>query len=218
MSEADNQIPDLLEEFESLGTTGAARADALRGPVTELAEWNHEASTTSVATTLFVGWAQAMQMPREADSDPFPRLAALERATEQLEDAWGTWEKPWGEVNRAQRPDASGTLPFNDALPSVAVPAAPGWLGSFFTYHTTTAPGGHIGYGVHGNSFVKAVSFSESIEARSILTFGSSGHPDSPHYFDQVRLYGQKMFKPAWFSREAVEANAERTYRPGESR
>lgn len=220
MSGADARLPSLLEEFGELEASGAQRADALRGPIAELTSWDHEATKTSVATTLFVGWAQAMQVAtRNRDDnnrgDAYPQLAAFEVALEQLDDAWGTWRKPWGEVNRAQRPDASGTVPFDDALPSVAVPAAPGWLGSFFTYHTNTAPGGHIGYGVHGNSFVKAISFGETIEAGSILTFGSSGDPESSHYFDQAPLYGQKQFKPAWFSRASVEANAERSYRLG---
>jgi acyl-homoserine-lactone acylase len=221
MSAADREIPPLLDEFAELQASGAARADRLIEPIAVITNWNHEAETASVATTLFVGWAQARQASRGGDpvgeqssgTDAYPRIAALERAIHDLEQAWGTWRKPWGEVNRAQRPDASGTLPFDDALPSVAVPAAPGWLGSFFTYHTRTAPGGHIGYGVHGNSFVKVISFGEVIEARSILTFGASGNPASSHYFDQAPLYGQKMFKPAWFSRGAVEANAERIYR-----
>ena len=70
-------------------------------------------------------------------------------------------------------------------------------------------------YGVHGNSFVKVIAFGPEVEARSILTFGQSGDPDSPHYLDQLEIYAGKGFKPAWFSREDVEANAVRTYSPG---
>jgi acyl-homoserine lactone acylase PvdQ len=42
--------------------------------------------------------------------------------------------------------------------------------------------------------------------------FGQSGDPASPHYFDQAKLYSAKRFKPARFSREDVEAHAQRTY------
>jgi acyl-homoserine-lactone acylase len=65
---------------------------------------------------------------------------------------------------------------------------------------------------VHGNSFVKVIEFGPEIRGRSILTFGQSGDPASAHYFDQAPLYSGKRFKPAWFSREEVEANAERVY------
>ncbi len=143
-------------------------------------------------------------------------MTSLERAVDRLEAAWGTWRVSWGQVNRAQRPDASGSVPFDDLLASVAVAGAPGFLGSFFTFNARFPNGGRVGYGVHGNSFVKVIEFAPEIRAGSILTFGASGHTESPHYFDQAPLYAAKRFKPAWFSRSDVEANAERTYSPGE--
>ena len=51
------------------------------------------------------------------------------------------------------------------------------------------------------------------VRARSILNYGQSGDPASPHFFDQAALYARREFKPAWFSREEVEANAVRSYR-----
>ncbi len=148
---------------------------------------------------------------RESDPD----LSTLETVLDRLEGNWGTWRVAWGEINRAQRPDASGRLPFDDDLPSVAVPGAPGFLGSVFVYHTRPAPEGRRRYGVHGNSFVKVIEFGPELEARSILTFGQSGDPESPHYFDQAPIYGARSFKPAWHSREDVEAHAARTYSLG---
>ena len=113
--------------------------------------------------------------------------------------------------------DASGTAPFSDEAPSVAVPGAPGWLGSLFTYHARPADGTIRHYGRHGNSFVKVIEFGPQPVARSVLVFGQSGDPDSPHYGDQTEIYASKGFKPAWFSRIEVEAAAKRTYRPGGS-
>ena len=119
---------------------------------------------------------------------------------------------PWGEINRIQRPDAAGFLPFDDDLPSLPVAGAPGWLGSVFTFDTRRAEGGRRSYGQHGNSFVKVVEFAPTVRARSIFVFGQSGDPTSPHYFDQAELYSASRFKPAWFSREEVESHSERTY------
>ena len=218
MSMADEHVPGIVEEFRRAEREAPGYLPAgVRPAVDALAAWDHSASIESEATTLFVEWAQRYlgRDDRFREQD-FGRLEALGVAMERLTDDWGTWRVAWGELNRAQRPDASGQAPFSDDLPSVPVAGAPAWLGSVFTYHTQKAPGGRRFYGVHGNSFVKVIEFGPEIGARSILTFGQSGHPDSRHYFDQAETYGSKGFKPAWFSRAEVEANAARTYRPGE--
>ena len=58
------------------------------------------------------------------------------------------------------------------------------------------------------------VEFGPRVRASSIVFFGQSGDPDSPHHFDQAELYGQARFKPAWFHEDEVRENAERVYRP----
>jgi penicillin amidase len=40
----------------------------------------------------------------------------------------------------------------------------------------------------------------------AINTTGQSGHPRSPHYFDQNRLWRQVQYRPLPFTRQAVEA------------
>ena len=121
-------------------------------------------------------------------------------------------EVPWGEVNRLQRPRSNDPSALSDSLPSLPVDGAPGFLGSVFTYQTE--PLGSVGrrYGVHGNTFVKVIEFGPRVRSGSVLVFGQSGDPESPHYFDQAPLYAERRFKPAWITREEVETHAERRY------
>jgi penicillin amidase len=212
---AEEFLPDLLDEFLRLEQANPTRADMVRGPVEELEAWDREATIESIATTLFVLWAEVWDRRGERlqEEEPnWPRLTVLAAIIERLQRDWATWRVPWGDLNRMQRPDASGEQPFDDAQPSLPVAGAPGWLGSVFVFSARTPPGGRLRYGVHGNSFVKVIEFGPEIRGRSILTFGQSGDPASAHYFDQAPLYSGKRFKPAWFSREEVEANAERVY------
>ena len=86
-------------------------------------------------------------------------------------------------------------------------------IGSIFTFNAGGNGRPDLRLGRSGNSFVEIVEFGDVVRARSILNYGQSGDPASPHFFDQAALYARREFKPAWFSREEVEANAVRSYR-----
>ena len=51
--------------------------------------------------------------------------------------------------------------------------------------------------------------------SRTIVTFGQSADPASPHFFDQAPLYARGEMKDAWFHADEVERAARRSYRPG---
>jgi penicillin amidase len=96
------------------------------------------------------------------------------------------------------------------------VAGAPGPLGVVFNFYTRPQAGQKRRYGVAGHSYVGTVELAAQPRARTILQFGECGDPNSPHWFDQAKLYAQGQLKPSWYARADVEAHCERRYHPGE--
>ena len=66
-----------------------------------------------------------------------------------------------------------------------------------------------------GESYIELVKFTpEGPEIESVISYGSSDHPDSPHYNDQMELYTSFKTKKMTFDKEVIYANAERIYHP----
>ncbi len=107
----------------------------------------------------------------------------------------------------------------SDQRPSYPCVGSPGPLGQVFTVYTTPddeqLPFKNR-YGVVGASYVATYEFGDRVKARSLLQFGNSGQPDSPHFFDQAKLLSEKKYKDAWFYDDDVKAHAVKTYHPGE--
>jgi acyl-homoserine-lactone acylase len=129
-----------------------------------------------------------------------PKLSveSLVRTQKELEGAFGTWRVPWGEVNRLQRIHSSGTQEsFSDSRPSLPVAGCPGTLGCIFVFNTRKPEGAKRAYGYSGDTYVAVVEFGRKVRAESLLVFGQSADPASPHFFDQAPLYSEKRFKRA---------------------
>ena len=201
-------IPRLLASFDSLRRTDPARATALEPHVRKLAEWDRRATLDGTEMTLFY------RMVSSGGGPDVPLTTALQRAVELLQQEWGTTDVAWSAVNRHQRVHWSMRTQFADTVQSLPVRGAPGWLGIAFVFNSRRV--GKYQWGTSGNSYVGVIEFGPRIKAGSIVFFGQSSDPASPHYFDQAPLYAQGRFKPAWFYRDEVEANAKRTYRPGQ--
>ena len=68
---------------------------------------------------------------------------------------------------------------------------------------------------VSGESYIELVKFSKyGVEIESIISYGSSDHPDSKHYSDQMELYTQFKTKKMTFDKTDIYANSTSVYHP----
>ena len=229
LSCAGQSLPALAEEWRRIEAgdlapppgveRGTEEWRALGRAVERLLAWDRRADTASVETNWFVLTAERSfdaSTPGGKEEAATPLTAALAGALEALNEEWGTAEVPWGRINRHQRPlPGSSSRELDPQRPSLPVGGAHGPLGSVFSYYSVPWGSAAPRLGVAGNSFVKVMEFGPVPRARSVLNYGQSGDPASPHFFDQAARYVDRSFKPAHFTREEVEANSVRSYAVG---
>jgi len=228
-------VPALVEAFGNYGHGGDNKFDALEGPVNLLKNWDYRSGVSSVETTLATEWAQRLGPSiekvyiDEGEDDQVSRTRAFARSAtedqllqpllatvEYLTNTYGTWETPWGDINRFQRLSGEVIQKPDDAKPSLPVGFASASWGMLPSYNSRRFEGTRKRYGVSGNSFICAVEFGPKIRAKSLLAGGQSGDPASPHFKDQAERYTTGTFKEVLFYREEVEKQATKKYRPGE--
>jgi acyl-homoserine-lactone acylase len=223
-------LPALINSFDALAAADPRRA-ALAAPIAALRAWDFCATVNSVPTTLAILWAQSfgavLSEARSRDlvvvdhllasTTAAQHLDALTQVVARLTRDFGTWQTPWGEINRFQRISGDIHQKFSDTAPSLPIAFAPSDWGSLPAYGVSgPAQTTKRIYGNRGNSFVAVVEFGPRVKAKTILTGGVSGDPRSPHFNDQSERYAAVKFKDALYYREDVERHATRTYRPGQ--
>ncbi len=212
---------------------------ALAPQLEVLRAWDLRWGTQSVATSLAVFWGQEFIKAAPAggnhaavDVDEFlpPAVApdvalkALATASARLTADFGTWQTPWGDINRFQRINRDIVQHFNDAAPSSPVGFTSSLWGSLASFgarpYTAEETGRSTGtkkwYGTSGNSFVAVVEFGDRVHARAVTAGGESGHPQSRHFKDQVERYSTGNLREVYFYRDQLKGHTERTYHPGD--
>lgn len=223
-------IPPVVAAWDALPASDPLKT-RLAVPVRTLRSWDYRFGVASVAMTLANAYGDAVTQSQAAaarqagtptleyiasKAAPAQLLAALSRAVETLERDFGSWQMPWGDVNRFQRLSGDIGAGFDDSKPSLPVAFASANWGSLAAYGQTGARTTKKYYGNRGNSFVAAVEFGPRVRAKSVLAGGVNNDPSSPYFFNQGERYATGAFKDVSFHREDVERNAVRTYQPGQ--
>jgi acyl-homoserine-lactone acylase len=220
--------PRLIADYDAAPASDPRKAQ-LAEPIAALRTWDYRWGAESVPTALSVVWGSILwdktaPRARAAGTSVFTamgqasageRLDALAQAVARLDQDFGTWRTPWGQINRFQRLDDSITPHFDDAKPSFPVPFTSSNWGSLASF-AAVRNGTRRYYGVRGNSFVAAVEFGPRVHARAVTAGGESGDPASPHFADEVQRYASGNLRDVYFYPDELAGHARRTYRPGE--
>ncbi len=207
-----------LELAERIVPLLVSAAKVLANPIgleaaTVLEQWDKQANADSRGAVLFLLWATAIgtdnvlgggwraEDPLNSPSgmkDINKFMAVLEGAAAQVEFLYGDLAVSWGEVVRMQAGQTQ--LPAH---------GAPSNLGSFRVL-TLRSDDQQKFQAIAGESYLSVMEFGEQPQAQTILVYGNSSQPDSPHNGDQLNLYANNQWRPAWRSRPEIEAHLEK--------
>ena len=188
-------------QIKGAGSTATAIVDTLL-------KWDGKMDADSVGAGLFFAWWQALPqavpgfardglLRGQVEVTPEQRrqlLMALRPAVESLVSTHGTWQVPWGDINRVGR--EGRTFPLSGV--------ASAGLTTLRAVGGTLDPKTGTLVCEDGQSCTTLVLFKPGrVESYSVTPWGESDHPTSPHYLDQAeKLFGKQILKPTWFQRE----------------
>jgi acyl-homoserine lactone acylase PvdQ len=230
LSAFEELVLAVVKAFASLPASDSLHV-LLAEPVAVLGKWDLHSAANSVATSLAIEWGQTLQSMINGVNAPdfvtkvsvfvkraVPQqlLMPLAAAVRNLDRRYGTWNTPWGDINRYQRLSGQLQETYDDSKPSIPSGMAASTWGCLPSFVSRVMDGTKKRYGYNGNSFICAVEFGKTVKAKSLLAGGNSSDPASSHFGDQAEMYTQGKFKDVLFYKPDVLRNAERTYHPGE--
>jgi hypothetical protein len=189
-------VGPLVASFEPKTPDEGRARELLRG-------WDGGADESSAAATLAILTAKAVLPGIRGEGDPAlpDPAAALRDSIRFLVSNYARVDVPLGEVQRLHRGPVD--LPLG---------GGPDVMNAAYTRREKA----HL-VGTQGDSYVLMVDFTDAgPRSRSIINYGASSRPESPHFADQAPLFVRRELKPAWRTRDEIRAHLEREYHPGD--
>ncbi len=218
----DKPLPALVKAWTDLPPSESRTA--LAGQIATLRGWDQRWGVDSVATSLAVFWGQEIAKVAATNYEdefeapvvaPDVALTALHAASDKLTADFGSWQTPWGTINRFQRNNGDIVQKFDDEQASTPVGFTSSTWGSLASFGARPYPGTKKWYGTGGNSFVAVVEFGDKVRARAISAGGESGHPRSWHFNDQIERYSTGNLREVYFYKDQWKGHTDKEYHPG---
>lgn len=166
-----------------------------------LRSWDNRMDRNSQSAVLFLLWKLRFdelvtQLPESQQRDFLAQeklaFSALRSVVAAMMSTYGRLDVAWQDVHQLARGDQRIAL----SGATLGVSAV------HQTWADKTADGQFNITG--GPAFTMVVSLTEPVQSWSVLAFGNSEDPDSPHFFDQARLQGQDQLKPVVVQEQAL--------------
>jgi acyl-homoserine lactone acylase PvdQ len=207
---ADVIVPLLMRAWSGAKDTQDART---RRAIELIRDWDRRSGTASTAYTLIYYWGKSYRdlfTPRRfsrftaysrnkidigSAEEQRMSLEALKEAVNRLEKRFGKFEVPWGQINVVVR---GGTFPMDGT----------DLYGVLHPDEGVEQENGQL-YCNDGWGHLLIVMEGEPKQIWSLLPYGQSEHPASPHYNDEAKLHSQRRVKRFWFAPDEILAHAE---------
>ena len=203
MEMADRILDDLA------AAVGKSESQRAREAMAVLEGWDRLADAESRGAVLFARfarelsradagfaehWSEERPMATpDGFADPAVAAGALATAAEAVLAEHGALDVPWGEVYRLR--SGEHDHPAN---------GGPGSLGIFRVVNYRPGDDGRqIAAG--GDSWVGVIEFTDPPRAVTLMSYGNSSQPDSPHNGDQLELFSNKEMRAVWRTRAELE-------------
>ncbi|MCX7016467.1 MAG: penicillin acylase family protein [Candidatus Sumerlaeota bacterium] len=204
---AQPYIDRIVSAYEQAGDRFSDPDGRLKRAVETLKSWDGMATPDNQALPILAACLQAMagaggrvQVER---LPPQAVLRGLSGALDFMEKEWGSREIPWGQVHVVRR--GATELP----MPGAGNVKTTDPFTTLFMAGAKKIDGGRLVCD-SGSSWTQLVKFHEGgVEAKTILPYGVSNDPASPHFADQMPLFAKRQLKQALLTRGEIEAAAE---------
>jgi acyl-homoserine lactone acylase PvdQ len=211
---ADVIVPLLERAYTPLFSFWPSQRDPRVSRALELLRtWDRRSAANSVAFTYLYFWGKAYENLYSPESfhrftgyarrnikidswlEQYRARRAFEAARDRMQRLFGKTEVPWGQVNVTIR---GGTFPMDGT-------------GLYDVLHPDKGleqSNGQI-FDNDGWGHVMIVMEGEAKEIWSLLPYGESEDPSSPHYNDQTKLHSRRELKQFWFSPQQITDHSE---------
>jgi len=166
--------------------------------LTILQNWDRKADKESVGAGLM---KVLINNVKGKDMDRATAFEMIKKSQSQLIAEFETIEVPLSELQVHKRGDTEMAI---DGLPDVIAPM-----------YTQKMGDGLKEKAYVGESYILLARFGEGLpKLESIMPYGASSIPESPHYTDQMEMFVNKELKPMTLAKEEIYKNAAKIYHP----
>lgn len=208
----------LKDAVDAVGADKMKDAE-LAKTVNDFLQWDGRFMKTSTIASIVKFWRLKCQDAIDivAIADGLPLTAAdqekmLDLMKETLADMkakYGSAEVPWGNITLIGRGGRYFPLESGDFGGGKMKKNQTETVLDVATKETPEGSGKYVAFNGSGTLMLSFLH-NDGIESYSLVAWGQSADPESPHYVDQSeKLYANRKMKPTWFKKEDLLKNVE---------